>query len=137
MRYIEPKWLIPEEKKQIEVNSVDDNGNKVKIIIPRDERNSDYKSLISQYTIQQIDKNTDESLRIFREMQSRKNQRDVENKARIDGEELFMAKLEAFEMDEVKNTTNKEFKRSIRKSKNKMEVLVNTIVGIINERNKK
>lgn len=137
MRYIEPKWLIPEEKKQIEVNSVDDNGNRVKIIIPRDERNSDYKSLISQYTIQQIDKNTDESLRIFREMQSRKNQRDVENKARIDGEELFMAKLEAFEMDEVKNTTNKEFKRSIRKSKNKMEVLVNTIVGIINERNKK
>tara|TARA_B100001093_G_scaffold183921_1_gene176557 strand:- start:4118 stop:4531 length:414 start_codon:yes stop_codon:yes gene_type:complete len=137
MRYIEPKWLIPEEKKQIEVNSVDDNGNKVKIIIPRDERNSDYKSLISQYTIQQIDKNTDESLRIFREMQSRKNQRDVENRARIDGEELFMAKLEAFEMDEVKNTTNKEFKRSIRKSKNKMEVLVNTIVGIINERNKK
>ncbi len=137
MRYIEPKWLIPEEKKQIEVNSVDDNGNRVKIIIPRDERNSDYKSLISQYTIQQIDKNTDESLRIFREMQSRKNQRDVENRARIDGEELFMAKLEAFEMDEVKNTTNKEFKRSIRKSKNKMEVLVNTIVGIINERNKK
>lgn len=137
MRYIEPKWLIPEEKKQIEVNSVDDNGNRVKIIIPRDERNSDYKSLISQYTIQQIDKNTDESLRIFREMQSRKNQRDIENKARIDSEELFMAKLEAFEMDEVKNTTNKEFKRSIRKSKNKMEVLVNTIVGIINERNKK
>ena len=135
MRYIEPKWLIPEEKKQIEVISVDDNGNKVKIIIPRDERNSDYKSLISQYTIQQIDKNTDESLRIFREMQSRKNQRDVENRARIDGEELFMAKLEAFEMDEVKNTTNKEFKRSIRKSKNKMEVLVNTIAPLVGRSN--
>lgn len=137
MKYIEPKWLIPEDKKQIQVNGVDNNGNKVKIIIPRDETNSDYKSLMAQYTIQQIDKNTDESLRIFRELQKRKSQRDVENKARIDSEELFMAKLEAFEMDEVKNTTNKEFKRSIRKSKNKMEVLVNTVVGIINERNKK
>lgn len=137
MKYIEPKWLIPEDKQQIEATGVDDNGVQVKIIIPKDNNNSDYNSLMAQYTIEQIDKNTAESVRIFREMQNRMSQRNLEEKGRQASEELFLAKLEAFEMDEVKNTTNKEFKRSIRKSKNKTEVLINTIVGIINERNKK
>jgi hypothetical protein len=137
MKYIEPKWLIPEDKQQIEATGVDDNGVQVKIIIPKDNNNSDYNSLMTQYTIEQIDKNTAESVRIFREMQNRMSQRNLEEKGRQASEELFLAKLEAFEMDEVKNTTNKEFKRSIRKSKNKTEVLINTIVGIINERNKK
>jgi len=50
---------------------------------------------------------------------------------------LFLAKLEVFEMDDIKNTNNRELKRKIRKSKNKTEVLINAIVGIINEQNSK
>ena len=137
MKFIEPRWLIPEEKKQIDVRVVDDNGNKQRLIIPRDENNTDYKSLLLQYTIEQIQKNTDEAVRIFRESKSRDAQREKEHAERRLNEELFLAKLEAFEMDEIKNSTNRELKRKIRKSKNKTEVLINAIIGIIDERNTK
>ena len=137
MKFIEPKWLVPEEKRQIDVKVVDDNGNKQRLIIPRDENNTDYKSLLLQYTLEQIQKNTDESVRIFRESRSRNIQREKEHAERRVNEELFLAKLEAFEMDEIKNSTNRELKRKIRKSKNKTEVLINAIVGIIDERNSK
>ena len=137
MKFIEPRWLIPEEKKQIDVRVVDDNGNKQRLIIPRDENNTDYKSLLLQYTIEQIQKNTDEAVRIFRESKSRDAQREKEHAERRLNEELFLAKLEAFEMDEIKNSTNKELKRKIRKSKNKTEVLINAIIGIIDEQNTK
>ena len=137
MKFIEPRWLIPEEKKQIDVRVVDDNGNKQRLIIPRDENNTDYKSLLLQYTIEQIQKNTDEAVRIFRESKSRDAQREKEHAERRLNEELFLAKLEAFEMDAIKNSTNKELKRKIRKSKNKTEVLINAIIGIIDEQNTK
>lgn len=137
MKFIEPKWLVPEEKNQIDVKIIDDNGNKQRLIIPRDENNTDYKSLLLQYTIEQIQKNTDEAVRIFRESKSRDAQREKEHAERRLNEELFLAKLEAFEMDEIKNSTNRELKRKIRKSKNKTEVLINAIIGIIDERNTK
>lgn len=137
MKFIEPKWLVPEEKNQIDVKIVDDNGNRQRLIIPRDENNTDYKSLLLQYTVEQIQKNTDESVRIFRESKSRDNQREKEHAERRANEELFLAKLEAFEIEEIKNSTNRELKRKIRKSKNKTEILINAIIGIIDERNSK
>lgn len=137
MKFIEPKWLVPEEKNQIDVKIIDDNGNRQRLIIPRDENNTDYKSLLLQYTVEQIQKNTDESVRIFRESKSRDNQREKEHAERRANEELFLAKLEAFEIEEIKNSTNRELKRKIRKSKNKTEILINAIIGIIDERNSK
>ena len=137
MKYIEPKWLIPEERKQIDVKFIDDQGNKQRVIIPRDDNNTDYRSLLLQHTIEEIDKNTEDAIRIFRESKSRDQQRDKEARERQINEELFLAKLEMFEMEEIKNSTNKDLKRKIRKSKNKNEVLVNAIIGIIDERNKK
>lgn len=137
MKFIEPKWLIPEEKKQIDVNIIDDLGNRQRVIIPRDDSNTDYRSLIQQHTIEQIQKNTDEAVRIYRERKARQNTRDRENEERVKNEELFLTKLEVFEMDDIKNSNDKELKRKIRKSKNKTEVLINAIVGIINEQNSK
>lgn len=136
MKYINPRWLVPETRKQIEVDCLNDDGTKQRSIIPRDEGNSDYKSLLLQHSIETIEKNTQEAVRIWREEKARKAQQDKEKDERARNEELFLAKLEIFDMDEVKNSTNKDLKRQIRKSKNKTEVLINAIIGIMNERNK-
>ena len=136
MIYVNAKWLIPEKKEQIDVIVISDNGVKQRMIIPRDESNSDYKNLLLTTSLDEIEKNTEEALRIFREEKAFKDQVAAEKDQRKIGEELFLAKLEAFEMDEIKNTTDKDLKRKIRKSKNKTEILVNTIIGVINERNK-
>tara|TARA_B100001093_G_scaffold508198_1_gene569951 strand:+ start:22583 stop:23020 length:438 start_codon:yes stop_codon:yes gene_type:complete len=136
MKYINPRWLIPETRKQIEVDCLNNDGTRQRSIIPRDERNSDYQSLLIQHSIEIIEKNTQESVRIWREEKARRDQEDREKDERAHNEALFLAKLEIFDMDEVKNSTNKDLKRQIRKSKNKTEVLINAIIGIINERNK-
>lgn len=136
MIYVNAKWLIPEKKEQIDVIVISDNGVKQRMIIPRDESNSDYKNLLLTTSLDEIEKNTEEALRIFREEKAFKDQVAAESDQRKIGEELFLAKLEAFEMDEIKNTTDKDLKRKIRKSKNKTEILVNAIIGVINERNK-
>lgn len=136
MIYVNAKWLIPEKKEQIDVIVISDNGIKQRMIIPRDESNSDYKNLMLTTSLDEIEKNTEESLRIFREEKAFKEKVAEEATQRKTGEELFLAKLEAFEMDEIKNTTDKDLKRKIRKSKNKTEVLINAIIGVINERSK-
>lgn len=136
MIYVNPKWLVPDKKEQIDVVVISDDGIKQRMIIPRDESNSDYKNLLLTTTIDEIEKNTEEALRVYREDKSFKEQATAEKNQRKIGEELFLAKLEAFEMDEIKNTTDKDLKRKIRKSKNKTEILVNTIIGVMNERSK-
>lgn len=136
MKYINPKWLVPETRKQIEVDCINDEGIRQRVVIPRDEGNSDYQSLLLSFSIETIEKNTKEAVRIFRENQARSNQINKEKDDRQKNEDLFLAKLEVFDMDEIKNSTDKNLKRKIRKSKSKNEVLINAIIGIINERNK-
>jgi hypothetical protein len=40
----------------------------------------------------------------------------------MDQEKLFQAKIDAFEMDVIRNTTNREMKSKIRRSKSIMEL---------------
>ena len=134
MKFIEPKWLEAEVRRQIDVKVIDDNGNIQRAVIPRDVNNTDYKSLMLQYSIEDIQKNTDEDIRLFRERKARRDREKNEKTEREANEALFLAKLEVFEMEEVKNSTNRELKRKIRKSKNKTELLINTIIGIIDDR---
>lgn len=134
MKFIEPKWLDAEVRRQIDVKVIDDNGNIQRAVIPRDVNNTDYKSLMLQYSIEDIQKNTDEDIRLFRERKARRDREKNEKTEREANEALFLAKLEVFEMEEVKNSTNRELKRKIRKSKNKTELLINTIIGIIDDR---
>jgi hypothetical protein len=48
-------------------------------------------------------------------------------------EQLFVAKLDAFEIDAVKNSKNRDLKSKIRKSKNFMEVTAYTVMLLMQE----
>ena len=48
---------------------------------------------------------------------------------------LFSAKLEAFEIEEIKNSKNRKLKSRIRKAKNIMEVTAFTAALLISENN--
>ena len=48
-------------------------------------------------------------------------------------EELFNAKLEVFEIDTIKNSTNRKMKARMRKSKNRYELLAYTVMLLKDE----
>ena len=52
----------------------------------------------------------------------------------MDQEKLFQAKIDAFEMDVIRNTTNREMKSKIRRSKSIMELTayVGAIIALEN-----
>jgi hypothetical protein len=55
------------------------------------------------------------------------------DKTRMQQEQLFAAKLDAFEIDVVKNSTNRDLKSKIRKSKTFMEVTAYTVMLLMQE----
>lgn len=84
--------------------------------------NPDFQAVIDQNTVETIDKNTKE-----RE-ERHKRRREGEKKAheeRVQAqklEQLFNAKLEVFQIEEVKNSKNRKLKAKIRKSKSIFEM---------------
>ena len=85
-------------------------------------KNSDYDALMEMYGEEEIDRRTKD----HKEAQLRKKEVDAERKvaaqARKRQEVLFNMKLEAFEVEEIKNSTNRELKKRLRKAKSPIEV---------------
>ena len=84
--------------------------------------NSDWKELFDVYTIEQIDKNTEEELKKDNLRRQKTREAEKEQVERVKADELFALKLEAFEIEEVKKSKNRELKSKIRKAKNSFEV---------------
>lgn len=83
---------------------------------------SDYEELMSQNTLDAIDEFTRE--RLERHKQEReaniKKQQEKNESKRL--EDLFNAKLQTFEIPQIKESTNRALKSKIRKAKNNIEM---------------
>lgn len=97
---------------------------------------SDYEELMSQNTLEAIDEFTRE--RLERHKQEReaniKKQQEKNESKRL--EDLFNAKLQTFEIPEIKESTNRALKSKIRKAKNNIEMQAYAtilLMEIINE----
>jgi hypothetical protein len=84
--------------------------------------NPDWDEIIAQNTIETIDKNTQERLNRHKQRheEGKRAQKEREQAKKL--ESLFNAKLEVFEIDQVKNSKNRRLKAKIRKSKSEWEM---------------
>mgnify|MGYP000123697363 CR=1 FL=1 len=98
--------------------------------------NPDWKEIFEIYTSEEIDKNTEELLKEVKLEHDKKNEFKLDEKQRMKTDALFSAKLEAFEIEEIKTSKNREFKSKIRKAKSLTEVIAFTSSLILLEHGK-
>ena len=86
--------------------------------------NPDFKEAIDQLTIATLDKNTNERIERKQREAKAKAIREQQRNKQKQLAKLFDAKLHAFEIDEIKNSKNRELKSRLRKSKNVIEMQI-------------
>ena len=97
------------------------------------EENPDYIAIVEEFGVAQLDKNTEGGLRRREENIRKAAQRKETERMRMEQEQLFQVKLEAFEIPVVKKSDNKELKKLIRKAKSPMEVNAYTTILLMKE----
>lgn len=105
---------------------------------PDGTENSIFLEVLRHHSIQDIDKNTDE-LRKERSLndmdQRRKHEQDKKNHNQQKYiQKLFEAKLEVFEIPEIKESENRSLRSKIRRSKSVAEVYTNAAIAIISNK---
>ena len=94
------------------------------ISVPEGGSNSDWDEIIEKFGKNYLDQQTQIYLKKERDKKLQvENQRKLDFE-RMQKEQLFNAKAEAFDIDLVKNSTNREVKNKIRRAKNIMEVQI-------------
>lgn len=98
-----------------------------------DDINPDWADIMDTVGEELIDKNTKERIeKKAKEKEAHKlRNADIENSKRL--EKLFEAKLEAFEIDEIKKSTNRELKTRLRRSKSLVEVNLYSMMIMMEE----
>lgn len=130
--YEEPFWLNKEQK-QVMVIIIYPDGKRLPASVSGEGNNPDYVAIMEKFTEAEIDENT--RLREERradEVRQRMERSKVDQQRRKD-EALFEAKLEAFEVPIIKNSTNKVMKTKIRRSKSALEVMAYATMLIMEE----
>ena len=128
-----PYWASKERQHIIAEFFYPDTQKRVTASIMNDGTNRDYDEIMRTFSVEQIDANTNRR-KEERDNQIKQNlERQKVDKARMQQEQLFAAKLDAFEIDVVKNSTNRELKSKIRKSKTFMEVTAYTVMLLMQE----
>jgi hypothetical protein len=127
--YEEPFWLN-KELKQVMVIIIYPDGKRLPASVSGEGDNPDYIAIMEKFTEEEIDTNTRlREERRTEEVRQRMERSKVDQQRRKD-EALFEAKLEAFEIATVKNSTNKALKTKIRRSKSALEVMAYTVMLI-------
>lgn len=115
-----------------------DDGRILTAVINKDDvGNPDWEEVKREFTDEQLEANTQQAIRkqaITREKEKQQREAMEEKKRQ---EELFAIKLKAFEVDIVKNTTNRQLKSAIRRAKSDFEVYAYTTALILEEYNTK
>lgn len=130
--YDEPFWLN-KELKQVMVIIIYPDGKRLPASVSGEGDNPDYIAIMEKFTEEQIDENTRRrEERRAEEVRQRMERSKVDQQRRKD-EALFEAKLEAFEIPVIKNSTNKAMKTKIRRSKSALEVMAYSVMLIQSE----
>lgn len=132
-KYLNPYWSN-KETRHLVVTIEKPNGQKNLASIQDPEgTNPDMKAVLEQYSEEQIDANTKEGLDRRNEKIKQQMERRESQQARAKQEMLFNCKLEAFEVEVIKNSKNTDLKRMIRKSKSVLEVQSYATILIMKE----
>ena len=127
---VEALWRTP-EKKEISILYERQDKSRYSGQAPEDSR--EWKDFFHKFTLEQVDQFS-ETNRLQREIQNKdrgvrvqrgkkeEKQKVERRKAADDLETLFRAKLEAFEIPEVRDSENRELRSRIRKSKSLTEI---------------
>ena len=75
------------------------------------------------FTEEMLNKNTGREINKIHRMRSKEEDEEKERESKMKQEGLFGAKVEAFELEVVSKSTNRDLKSAIRKSKSTMEVI--------------
>lgn len=95
--------------------------------------NADYNALVEIYGLEGLDEKTQKHKEWQGRQAERKKEHEEQKFQRHKQEVLFNMKLEAFEIELVKNSQNKELKKLIRKAKTPLEVQAYTTILIQKE----
>ncbi len=111
----------------MKLRKTDDEGND----------NPDFIEVVDQLGEELITTNTNErNVRKKREAEEDK-QRQLEHAKARKLEQLFNYKLEAFEIDDIKNSKNRQLKSKLRRAKNRVEVDLYAIMIVMEEMKKR
>jgi uncharacterized protein (UPF0335 family) len=122
-----PRWGN-EQKTHIIAKFRYDDGRIVdaSISVPEGGSNSDWDEIIETFGTEYLDEQTTTQLNRHIQRKAEAAEQRKLNIERSQKEILFNAKAEAFDMDIVKNSTNREIKNKIRRANSIMEVQVYT-----------
>lgn len=132
-KYLNPYWSNKENRHLIVTIELANGQHSMASIQDPEGTNPDMKAVLEQYTEEEIDANTQEGLDRRNENIKRQMERRESQQARAKQEALFNCKLEAFEVEAIKNSKNSELKRMIRKSKSIMEVQAYATILLMKE----
>lgn len=132
-KYLNPYWSNKDNRHLIVTIELANGQHSMASIQDPDGTNPDMKAVLEQYTEEEIDANTQEGLDRRNENIKRQMERRESQQARAKQEALFNCKLEAFEVEAIKNSKNAELKRMIRKSKSIMEVQAYATILLMKE----
>tara|TARA_R110000822_G_scaffold284936_1_gene406332 strand:- start:8 stop:469 length:462 start_codon:yes stop_codon:yes gene_type:complete len=110
---------------QLTVNRFDLDGND----------NPDFKEIIDTISEDTINENT-EIRRVIKENEQQvEEQKKAEFQKSNELQKLFEAKIQAFEIETIKNSTNRIFKSKLRKAQNIIEVNIYSMMIVMEELN--
>ena len=112
-------------KQQLVVNKITDKGNS----------NPDWEEIMATIGEEKITENT--NLRNERKVKEREaiEQERIEKEKVATLQELFETKIQAFEIEAIKNSKNRELKAKLRKAVNKVEVYIYSMMIVMEELN--
>jgi len=103
------------------------------VVQDTEEGNPDWKEIMELFSREVLDKNTEDFLQGMREQKKFEEQKHKERQETMKNEAIFNAKLEAFSIEEIKNSKNTELKSKIRRAKTIMEVTAYTSLLLVTE----
>lgn len=107
---------------------------KLKRTTEEGEENPDFKEVVDFLGSDLIDQNTEERTERKKKEAEEEKQRELEHAKARKLEQLFNYKLEAFEVDEIKNCKNRQLKSKLRRAKSKVEVDMYAIMIMMEEK---
>jgi len=124
---INPRWGN-EDKTQILATFKYDDGREMVASISNvaDTMNPDWKEIMDTFGVELLDQNAGDALESHMKRKAERAERNKIDEERAQKEALFNLKAEAFDMEIVKNSKNRDVKNKIRRAATPTEVLVYT-----------
>ena len=130
---VNPHW-INNARTVISAEFHYDDGRVVAASISENESaNPDLVEIKRKFTLEELEANTRKKIMQINAERERKKQEEEAKAQRKLQEELFAAKLKIFEIESIKNSTNRSLKSRIRKSKSDVEALAWAAALMLNE----